>query len=458
MNPKIAIFAIVASLLFVAFAIYFGSAGADGNSVEGLRDVVSYVDPNAYYDIEKVYTLRNTDAGLGVALLPKPAEPGTRVAEPNFVRQQGFVGPESCKECHADYYQSFVQTAHYKTSALASASSILGSFADNENVLKTRKDGFGYQLTQEEDEYFQKLLVEKSGKTYEHKCRFDIVTGSGNIGQTYLYWQENSLYQLPVSWLSKSGWANSPNYPDGLANFARPVKQGCMSCHSTLVEFADKQVNVADRNKMILGVTCERCHGPAESHVNFHRENPQAKAAFDITHPGDLSRERMNDICAQCHSGESREIQSTYKFRPGDSIHKFKRFPKSTKFSGGVHTANQTPRLLKSKCYTESDTMSCATCHNPHQHERGKLDLFSERCMKCHQSEDCGKFTELGRTIESNCIDCHMPKRNDSNLKIETTSEVISPEIRDHFIRVHDKATAKALKSWGKENQGKENQ
>ena len=43
--------------------------------------------------------------------------------------------------------------------------------------------------------------------------RFDIVVGSGTRGQTYLYWQGNQLYQLPVSYFTPAHtWSNSPGY------------------------------------------------------------------------------------------------------------------------------------------------------------------------------------------------------------------------------------------------------
>ncbi|QEG23777.1 multiheme c-type cytochrome [Mariniblastus fucicola] len=447
--------ALVAIVVVGAIAACFLIPSPNENSVESLRDVVAYVDPEVYYNSDMVQRLQSSEAGQGMAILPKQAELDLRSQspsrEPNFIFQAGFVGPETCKECHADYYDGFVQTAHYKTSALADGSSIRGSFADNENVLNTKRNGFRYQLTNEEGQHFQKLLIDKNGSTYEHSCRFDIVTGSGNVGQTYLYWQENSLYQLPISWLSKGGWVNSPNYPDGLANFARPIQDGCMSCHATMVEFDSESVNVANPKNMILGVTCERCHGPAESHVKFHRANPEAAESKFIVHPNDLPRERLNDICAQCHSGESKTLNSTFNFRPGDSIHDYKKFKLNPGVVGSVHTANQYPRMTKSTCYTESDTMSCATCHNPHQDEHGRLELFSSRCMKCHESSDCGKFPEHGARIESNCIDCHMPKKDDTNLKFETTSASIFPEIRDHFIRIDADATNKVLEAWAAE-------
>ena len=418
-------------------------------SVANLKGVAKFIEPEAYYVTGMVYDLQNTEAGQRVALLPRQLKTGKYGSKPKFSRHEGFVGPENCQECHADYYKGFIQTAHYKTSAFPSDSSILGSFSNGENVMETKQAGFQYEMTKQGKEFFQKLLVEQDGNIYEHKRRFDIVTGSGSVGQTYLYWEEDGLFQLPVSWLAKGGWVNSPGYPDGLANFARPIREECMTCHATMVEFAERHVGIIDRENMILGVSCERCHGPAEAHVNFHRANPDSKeGAKFIVHPNDLSRDRMNDICAQCHAGGSKSIQSPFNFRPGDSIADFKRFSKDPTSGGGVHTANQYPRLIKSKCYSNSDSMNCATCHNPHQNEHGLVKLFSARCMQCHQQQDCGQFGISGSRITENCIDCHMPKGDDTSMEIETAQDVLFPEIRDHYIRVERDATRIVLESW----------
>jgi hypothetical protein len=45
--------------------------------------------------------------------------------------------------------------------------------------------------------------------------RIAVVVRSGEQGQTYLYWNEDQLFQLPVSYWTKLGWVNSPGYRDG---------------------------------------------------------------------------------------------------------------------------------------------------------------------------------------------------------------------------------------------------
>jgi hypothetical protein len=366
---------------------------------------------------------------------------------PKFIREEGFVGPDSCKECHADYYAGFVQTAHYKTSSLPNEETVLG-LTDDAHEVATRKENLGYEVKRIGEEVVQFLKIEHEGKSYQHQQKIDIVTGSGTIAQTHLYLEQDRLFELPVSWLALHGWVNSPGYTDGFANFARPIKTGSIGCHTTLVEYEARHINWIDPDTMILGVTCERCHGPAEAHVKFHLSNPEATKAEFITHPNHLSRDRMNEICGQCHSGSSNFIKSPFSFRPGDRLEDFLKIKENSDTVGvGVHSANQLPRLKKSKCYIQSDSMNCSSCHNPHQHERGNLALFSQRCMECHQAEDCGQFDVVGEKISNNCIDCHMAKEFDQTTEFQTTGATIFPEVRDHFIRIDPDATKAVLES-----------
>ena len=144
-----------------------------------------------------------------------------------------------------------------------------------ETGISTREKDFSTKC--EGDDVFQLL------KLNHHGAIFDIVTGSGNIGQTHLYLEDDRLYELPVSWLSSHGWCNSPGYTDGFADFARPVKTGCMSCHATRVEYEVRSINWIDPKSLILGVTCERCHGPGKEHVEFHRANPKVTLSSSLT-------------------------------------------------------------------------------------------------------------------------------------------------------------------------------
>lgn len=83
---------------------------------------------------------------------------------------------------------------------------------------------------------------------------------------------------------------------------------------------------------------------------------------------------------------------------------------------------NQYALLKASKCFRMSKNMSCNTCHNTHEQERGNLALFSKKCMSCHTVTNghfCKMAPSLGNAITKNCIDCHMPEKPSKMLTLQ---------------------------------------
>ena len=66
----------------------------------------------------------------------------------------------------------------------------------------------------------------------------------------------------------------------------------CMECHTTWMEHATG-TNLFRRQGAIMGVTCERCHGPGAAHVEHHRAHPGEKSPSGILNPITLDRERL---------------------------------------------------------------------------------------------------------------------------------------------------------------------
>lgn len=96
------------------------------NSVRSLDAVAEFIIPESYYATGKLAKLADTPQGQGKALFPDVPETGNFALKPEFTREEGFIGPDSCKECHAEFYDGFVQTTHYKTSTRSSRERWLG--------------------------------------------------------------------------------------------------------------------------------------------------------------------------------------------------------------------------------------------------------------------------------------------------------------------------------------------
>ena len=313
--------------------------------------------------------------------------------------------------------------------------------------MSTRNPNLWFEMSARDSGFYQTVNIWEKGQLREHSERIDIVTGSGKIGQTYLYWKDNRLYQLPISYWRDSGkWINSPGYLDGQAVFNRPVGPRCLECHATYFEADSYERNVYNRDRFMLGISCERCHGPGAEHARYQQKNPDAEDAPHITHPGYLERQRAIEVCAQCHSGPGIKRGLPFTYRPGKKLDEYiEPEPHDAQNKIGVHSNNQVARLSESACFQQSEDMTCFSCHDPHEPERGKRALFSERCLECHDIKECGMQPELGHAISDNCIDCHMPGRLDNTTRVQNASGIDRPTMPEHLIGIYEEATRRFM-------------
>lgn len=387
-------------------------------------------------------------SGVGWVLLPQATE-GPLYQSSINPAARGFLPPETCGECHQENYQSFIHTAHARTSAEPTDDAVLGSFLPGKNRLHTADPDFWFEMTKSDDEFFQELHIRQGSQEYSHRRRIDFVLGSGNHGQSYLYWEGDRLYQLHVSYLTElDQWVNSPGiYYDGTADFARPVPGRCLDCHTTWFAEARDFVNRFDRRNSIPGVTCVRCHGPGHDHVAYHREFPAATEGREIVSPSRLSNERLNELCAQCHSG-GEPLAPAFSYRPGEPLANYLQVELDADAAGNddPHSANQLARMMKSRCYIEGPDLTCITCHDPHTQERGRSGKFSQKCLKCHQPASCMEHEEFGAAIEPRCVDCHMPSKRDQQVWVQTRTGEVTALVRDHHIAVWPTASERIRK------------
>ncbi|QEF99420.1 hypothetical protein Mal15_34840 [Stieleria maiorica] len=354
----------------------------------------------------------------------------------------GFLGADACKECHARQYDSFVETAHYRTSRHADPDDIIGSFQPGQNELNTGTVGVSFQMIERDGVPLQRT----SFFGWQFDVPIHLTFGSSNIAETYAYWSGDKLYQLNCSCLGDGNrWINSPGYVDGDAAFARPILPGCIDCHSTYIDVREMP-NRYTPQSLIVGISCERCHRPGKQHVQYHQANPDAKQARHISVPSKLTRQQQMDVCGQCHtSNKQLGNRRPFQFRPGDRLEDHYTMLDESQTDNQVHASNQSARLAMSRCFQASD-MACVECHNPHHNERGQVQLFSERCLSCHETQHCTFPNPTGLNLGDNCIDCHMPKGS-GNLHINTEQGKIFPPLRDHYIRVDAAATQDFLRS-----------
>ena len=296
-------------------------------------------------------------------------------------------------------------------------------------------------MTANNDGYFESAVEEVTPfQKVSHTERIDIVFGSGRRGQTYLFWRGDQLLELPVSyWTELDDWINSPGFPDGSPRFDKPVLPRCRECHSGRFEALPQSENSYDPGSLVLGITCEKCHGPGHEHVLFRGSKTAASSGMrdPIVNPALLPRDRQIDICGLCHAGPGKPLAPALSFTPGAALEDYVHIAYRPDAAIDVH-GNQTQLLAGSRCF-QGSTMTCTTCHDVHRRQRDAA-AFSPHCLSCHKAKDCTKFRKLGRAIASNCVDCHMPLQESEVLISQTSGRKLKPRVRNHRIGVYPEA------------------
>ena len=361
-----------------------------------------------------------------------------------------YVGDAACISCHKEQGLSYLHTSHHLTSQLVNGESVLGSFREGANVLTIVAPGLEkpelyFKMEARDGGYYQTAVTGWGKDIQSRSERMDIITGSGVRGATYLYWQGDRLYELPVSyWTEGHRWINSPGYTDGTADFSRPVNPGCLECHATSIQplSVDPSTNRYEKSSFVGGISCERCHGPGGEHIALQKSGAAAagKAAHAILNPATFSRDRQVDLCALCHNGTQREaIAPAFSYVPGRPLGDyFKQMPGAVAQHPDVH-GNQVGLLQLSRCYLSSPTMSCSTCHDVHEKERPAAS-YSAKCLTCHQWQSCGISKTQGHAIVNNCIDCHMPVEPTNVIVAETAGKEVKATMRNHWIKIYPEA------------------
>ena len=361
----------------------------------------------------------------------------TAVAPAPSAARAGYAGDAACAACHQVKVDTFLRTAHHRTSQVADGNSIAGKFDDGENILKTSNPELFFKMEAKGGSFFQTAVTGIPPDTTSRTERFDLVIGSGGKGQTYLYWKGDQLFQLPVTYWTELGqWVNSPGYRDGVADFSRRVPPRCLDCHASYFESLPPPLNRYHSTGFVLGISCEKCHGSGQEHIGRQISKTPSSSGQFIVNPAKLARDRQIDLCALCHAGIGELKAPPFSYVPGEPLDTYLELPHLDPSANIDVHGSQVELLKKSRCYQSADSMTCSTCHNVHvpQHD---LAAISDRCLSCHKIENCGVYPKLGRDIARNCIDCHMPDQQTNLIVSDSNGRRVKPQVRNHWIKIY---------------------
>ena len=368
-----------------------------------------------------------------------------------------FVGDDACFDCHESEYRG------YKEHGMANSLFLLNADNRIENldgsVVHDTTLGYSYTIREEDGKYVQEefRLDENGKKTHSQIREMQYVMGSGISARSYFLLNNGWFYELPISWYTqKDKWDFSPGYRVANKRFDRKIVARCVNCHNaypTEVPFTEGKYE-----DLPLGISCERCHGPGELHIEERLALPEADSIdYSIINPAHLTLERRLDVCQQCHLNSTvsnlREGRTPYDFRPSQDLSKYLSLYALEKQASNevIGLTSHVGRMKASACFrvslVQGNPMDCVTCHNPHSGFRQSgPEYFNNTCQSCHEPEKLatrlsGSLSLPDHQASSNCISCHMPKAD--------ISRVAHSDFTDHRIRVVDQNERVPLKSIG---------
>lgn len=353
----------------------------------------------------------------------KPGMMGTESHPPGWWPKDGsaardaYTGPEACAACHKPEFEGWKssQMAHAIHPAAKSA------FLLARPHMKYQWGRYSYRIDDTGNQAIYSVTDGKTTLTIPLLWAY----GTGVVGQAFIFRIEQTYYEAEVAYYPVfnglavvAGLSRTPP-PTLQRAFGLPLSadaaQQCIACHTTAA-VTENQLQV---NSMILGVTCEACHGPGARHVAAmhslaHGAKPAATYIYD---PANLAPGDMENFCGACHRTSLRVIR--------EGLH-------------GLDTVHYEPyRLEMSQCWIMSQQITCITCHNPHQPLERNPTAYDADCLSCHSGHsgatakvDSSASMAQGKTCPvatKNCVTCHMPK-----CRLPLSPFTMS----DHFIRV----------------------
>lgn len=227
--------------------------------------------------------------------------------------ERGYVGSETCFQCHPDQYNDFIVSGH------------------------------SYKLSRAEDAMKRPIPLPK-GYTWD-----DISYVIGGKYKKSRYIDNNGFIITAAK--DGSEMKNQYNMQTGEWSFYHKGEKkpySCGACHTTGYQKEGHQ----DGKEGLIGtwaapgVQCEACHGPAGDHI---RSDKDAKA-------NKLMVNTKLALCGGCHiRGDKNKIPA----------------------KGGFIKHHEQFNELLTGPHTEENDISCVSCHNPHKMARLKTGIIA---------------------------------------------------------------------------------
>lgn len=344
----------------------------------------------------------------------------------------GYVGRQSCVECHQQQFERWQGSDHDRAMALATPQTVLGDF----NGREFTHNGVTSRMFREGDRFLVNTENARGEmETFEVKYTF----GYDPLQQYMVEFPDGRVQVLTVAWdTHKQEWFHVlPDEPAPAGDWFHWTGQGfnwnfmCADCHSTNLQ---KNYDLAsDRYHTSwseINVSCEACHGPGSMHIELARSRSlfwDRRYGYGLAKLKGESSKNQLDACAHCHS-HRRVVHDG--FTAGDE---YLDYYEPSLLDSDLYFADGQIKeevyvygsFLQSRMYREG--VRCTDCHDPHS---TKVRFEGNRlCTQCHVAGKYDGPAHHHHPVDSKgalCVECHMPER---------TYMQVDPR-RDHSIRM----------------------
>ena len=330
-----------------------------------------------------------------------------------------FAGRAVCAGCHAEKTHSQTHTSMARALFLPPQSAVLKAHPR----LAFKAGIYSYEIITDGSQSVYR--VNDGKETLSEPILYAF--GNARIAQTFVFKHQGRLQEGRVSYytaIDALDWTigDALNPPPSLQEAAgRDIDsaeaRNCFSCHGTAAT-VDYQLQL---DRLIPGVSCEACHGPAAAHVAAMNAGDPANP--HIFNPMRLPPEKLSqEFCGACH-------------RSVDTVAMMPNL-------GGIGNVRFQPyRLFNSRGHDPNNShFACIACHDPHVELTSDASSYDANCTGCHAvgSSDTNSSSlrrqtptnastqavaystrkssvgvPLGKrcpVAKERCVSCHMPK------------------------------------------------
>ncbi len=361
---------------------------------------------------------------FGAAWLARggPAHPSSEKPDTSraVARLPGYAGSESCRSCHAPFYELW-STSHHGRALQPFTAALAGGLGEQPAPLSVAS--YRYRA----EPAAGRLREEGPDGTRDYAMTHAM--GGKNVFYFLTPLERGRLQVLPLAYdVNRREWfdtaasamrhfAGAPDAPIFWREPAYTFNASCFNCH---VSQFDRNYDAATDSYRTTwgepGINCETCHGPAADHVAAARLLPSGAPMPDpkLIVARTLAPEQINALCGSCH-GKLTPI--TANFRPGDRF--YDHFGLSTLEDPDFHPdgrdlgENFTMTTWGLSPCARRGGLSCVHCHTSSGRYKFRGDGNpNAACFPCHATrvESAPAHTRHPASGPgSRCIDCHMP-------------------------------------------------